>query len=68
MDDRTRLDQQLGEVIDVIDANLPTRPVYVIRIRSGELAELAARYVLIPVDTVGDSGLSRVVGRREGGT
>jgi hypothetical protein len=66
VDDRTRLDQQLGEVIDVIDANLPTRPVYVIRIRSGELAELAARYVLVPLDTIGESGFSRVVGRREG--
>jgi len=68
VDDRTRLDQRLGEVTDVIDANLPTRPVYVIRIRSGELAELAARYVLIPLDTIGDSELSRVVGRRESST
>ena len=31
VDDRTRLDEDLGDVADVIDANLPTRPVYVIR-------------------------------------
>ena len=32
IDDRTRLDEHLGELTDVIDANLATRPVYVIRL------------------------------------
>ena len=50
IDDRTRLDQGLGDVTDVIDANLPTRPVYVIRVDPAELATLERRYVLEPVD------------------
>ena len=33
VDDRTRLDENLGDVTDVIDANLGKRPVYVIRLR-----------------------------------
>jgi hypothetical protein len=32
IDDRTRLDEHLGELTDVIDANLATRPVYVIHL------------------------------------
>ena len=31
VDDRTRLDENLGDLTDVIDANLGKRPVYVIR-------------------------------------
>lgn len=49
VDDRTRLDLDLGEVPDVIDANLPRRPVYVIRARPDDLAALAAAYELEPV-------------------
>lgn len=55
VDDRTRLDLGLGEVTDVIDANLPSRPVYVIRVHPDELAALGAAYVLDPVPVpVGD--------------
>lgn len=49
VDDRTRLDLDLGEVTDVIDANLPRRPVYVIRVRPDELAALGAAYELEPI-------------------
>jgi hypothetical protein len=55
VDDRTRLDLDLGEVPDVIDANLPRRPVYVIRVRPDELAALGAAYELEPIPVpVGD--------------
>lgn len=48
-DDRTRLDQDLGDVTDVIDASLGKRPVYAIRVDTTELDELRARYNLIPL-------------------
>ena len=67
IDDRTRLDQGLGDITDVIDANLPNRPVYVIRVDPVELATLERRYVLEPVDDADPSLLTRVVSRREAG-
>ena len=48
VDDRTRLDEDLGDVSDVIDANLGARPVYVIRSTSASCAALG-RYRLTPV-------------------
>jgi Protein of unknown function (DUF2723) len=68
IDDRTRLDLDLGDLTDVIDANLPTRPVYVIRSDPREVALIAARYVLDPVDIPHAGGLARVVGLRGGGS
>ncbi len=44
IDDRTRLDEDLGELTDVIDANLGTRPVYVLRARPAR-GEAAGRPV-----------------------
>jgi hypothetical protein len=49
----------------VIDDNLPTRPVYVIRADLGEIAELERRYVLEPIDGPDARFLTRVVARRE---
>ena len=46
IDDRTRLDENLGDLTDVIDANLGKRPVYVIRFDPLEVAALANRYDL----------------------
>ncbi len=67
VDDRTRLDLDLGEVTDVIDANLPERPVYVIRASAAELAALAAAYELEPLAVpVGDPPW-RVLGPRRAG-
>lgn len=61
VDDRTRLDEGLGEVTDVIDAHLGRRPVYLIQTAEGLLA-LHARYVL---ESVGEPPeLWRVAGRR----
>lgn len=65
IDDRTRLDQGLGDINDVIDAHLANRPVYVIRVDPVEIATLERRYVLEPVDETDPSLLARVVERRE---
>ena len=49
VDDRTRLDRNLGDLNNVIDENLPGRPVYVIRADNAELAGLMGRYNLRPL-------------------
>lgn len=68
VDDRTRLDENLGDIYDVIDRNLPLRPVYVIRDDFAEVAELARRYELEYVDGGSARFLTRVIGpRRTGG-
>jgi hypothetical protein len=66
IDDRTRLDRNLGDVTDVIDANLPTRPVYVIRIDPVEIAELASRYYVEYLDGPDAASLTWVLARRAG--
>jgi hypothetical protein len=67
IDDRTRLDRNLGDVYDVIELYLPTRPVYVIRIEPAEIAGIRERYVLDPIDGFDPSMLARVVRRHEAG-
>ena len=62
VDDRTRLDEGLGEVNDVIEANLGRTAVYVIRLEE-DLPEVSARFVLEPTTAF---ELYRVVGRVEG--
>jgi len=61
------IDLGLGDVIDVIDANLPNRPVYVIRVDPAEIAALERRYVLDYIDGPDARALTRVVSRREVG-
>ena len=68
IDDRTRLDEGLGELTDVIDANLGIRPVYVIRSDPDEVARLSGRYELEPLDGAVGFDLTRVVGRRGTGS
>jgi Protein O-mannosyl-transferase TMEM260-like len=67
IDDRTRLDEDLGDIYDVIDANIATRPVYAIRTDPREIAGLQQRYVLEPI--LGPEGrfMFRVVATREVG-
>jgi hypothetical protein len=67
IDDRTRLDQHLGAVNDVIDANLPQRPVYVIRVDPVEIASLQQQYVLESLGGADATFLTRMVARREAG-
>jgi Protein of unknown function (DUF2723) len=54
-DDRTRLDEHLGEVRDVIDAHLGRQPVYVVVRGDGEMRDIRARYALAAVDGTGNS-------------
>jgi hypothetical protein len=61
VDDRTRLDEHLGDVRDVIEANIDTRPVYLIRITEGEVDALRDRYAIEPVGEPGN--LFHVTGR-----
>ena len=67
IDDRTRLDLRLGDVSDVIDANLPNRPVYVIRVDPAEIAALERRYVLEYLEGADARHLTRVVAPIETG-
>ena len=63
IDDRTRLDQRLGDVGDVIDANLDTRPVYVIRAQGSDLQALGNRFA---IENIGHpANLYRVTRRQE---
>jgi 4-amino-4-deoxy-L-arabinose transferase-like glycosyltransferase len=64
IDDRTRLDENLGGLTDVIDANLGKRPVYVIRIDPNEVRLLAGRYDLEYIDGRDARTLTRVIGRK----
>ena len=63
IDDRTRLDEHLGSITDVIEANLDTRPVYLIRGSPAEIEALRSRYVIEQVGKPGN--LYRVTGRQE---
>ena len=62
IDDRTRLDENLGSLTDVIDANLGKRPVYVIRLDPNEIRLLADRYELEYIDGRDARTLTRVLG------
>jgi hypothetical protein len=68
VDDRTRLDEGLGEITDVIDANLGKRPVYVIREDPNEVAQLTARYRLEPIAGAAGFDLTRVTARLGAGS
>jgi hypothetical protein len=63
VDDRTRLDEGLGEVADVIEANLGRRPVYLVRASEAEVQALKDRYT---IESTGRPwNLYRVTGREE---
>ena len=64
IDDRTRLDEHLGSITDVIEANLDTRPVYLIR---GSPAEIEAlpRAATSSSRSGQPGNLYRVTGRQE---
>ena len=67
IDDRTRLDLGSGDLSDVIDANLPNRPVYVIRVDPAEIVALERRYILEYLEGGDARHLTRVVARIEAG-
>lgn len=72
VDDRTRLDEDLGDIDDVIDANLGRRPVIVIQVDPDVLAGLRTRYHLTALPVPGDQpvylvdAVLAVVGRSPG--
>ena len=66
IDDRTRLDENLGDITHVIDAHLGRDPVYVIRDDPREIKLLADRYELEPIDGSDAGSLTRVVRLRDG--
>ncbi len=63
-DDRTRLDQGLGDLPDVIDDNLGRRPVYVMRQNPADIDALAKRYDLEYLTPLEAGLLVRVIGLR----
>lgn len=64
IDDRTRVDEGLGSVDDVIRANLGTRPVYLVRL-DADRPDLERRWqVEVVLDPDGMQPLLRVVGPR----
>jgi hypothetical protein len=66
IDDRTRLDQGLGDIYHVIDANLATRPVYAIRADPREMQGLQDRYILEPVIGADGRIMEHIVAKRDG--
>ncbi len=62
VDDRTRLDEHLGEINDVIDAHLGRDPVYVVFRDEGQMRGIEARFALDPVPHTNNT-LFRVTGR-----
>jgi hypothetical protein len=67
IDDRTRLDEELGSIVDVIDRHLGRRPVYVIRVEPAEWRLLEEEYVIEHIEMPMPDSLSRIVARREAG-
>jgi hypothetical protein len=66
VDDRTRLDENLGDITDVIDAHLGREPVYVIRDDPREIELLDDRYDLQLIDGPDAGSLTRVIRLRDG--
>ena len=63
VDDRTRLDENLGSIEDVIDANLGTRPVYLLRETLAAIPDLAEKYDIEYLDPEDPGLLIHVIGR-----
>jgi hypothetical protein len=65
VDDRTRLDEGLGSIYDVIDAELGSHPVYAVRVEPTDLAGLVRRYRLESILMPMGQSLTRILGPRE---
>jgi hypothetical protein len=63
IDDRTRLDENLGSPVDVVNRYLGQRPVYVIRL--DDWAQLEEEFVIEPLQMSMPDSLARVVARRD---
>ena len=67
IDDRNRLDYNLGDLDQVIDRYIATRPVYLIRNGTSELGALAGRYTLGPLGPAATTNVLQVVATAEHG-
>lgn len=65
LDDRTILDEGLGDVSGAIERYLDERPVYLIRLPE-DLAAIASRYTLAPVEGMVGGDVWRVLSRAVG--
>jgi hypothetical protein len=63
IDDRNRVDRNLGELNEVIDLFIADRPVYVIRNDPRELDQLAQQYTITPLGPSAASNVYRVTPR-----
>jgi hypothetical protein len=63
IDDRNRVDRNMGELNEVIDLFIADRPVYVIRNDPGELDQLAQRYTITSLGPSTASNVYRVTPR-----
>ncbi len=61
VDDRTRLDEDLGSIYDVIDAHLGRRPVYAVRVEPSDVAGLVRRYRLESLPMPMGQSLTRIL-------
>jgi hypothetical protein len=67
LDDRDRLDENLGTIDEVLRANVGRRPVYLVRYPS-EIADIATRWEIEEVaDPRGQQPIYRVIGPRPAG-
>jgi Protein O-mannosyl-transferase TMEM260-like len=65
LDDRTLLDQGLGDVFSVIDANLGRHTVYAIRIDGSEIARMERRYDITVITLPDGPALMRIDGIKD---
>ncbi len=65
VDDRTIVDQDLGDVFSVIDANIGRHTVYAIRIDSAEIARTVRRYDITVIPVPGGPALMRIDGIKD---
>jgi hypothetical protein len=65
VDDRTRLDENLGDIVTLIESQLDKRPVYLVRLDGDEeLTASAAGYNLETIAMPTDQSMFHVLGRR----
>lgn len=67
LDDRTRIDMDLGEVPDAIERYLGQRPVYVVQLGQAAIDRLRSRYLLTPLASPEARNVYQVTGRVTGG-
>jgi hypothetical protein len=66
VDDRTLLDENLGDVTDVIDANLGRRPVYAVRLPGSEdMQQIEDLYDVQVIEMPTEQSMLKILGRKQ---